>query len=191
MKKIILLLTLILPLLCSSQLKKDDDGTLYYEEVIETDLSIAEIHDAIEQYLATYSDNSNYVIKINKEDQILAKGDIPIIGPNELNIVLNTEFKEGRYRIFINELMLNKKDPFTNDEELNTKIALDQMEKRYSKQGKLSEFQKLKKSGEAEKHVSGFVEMNKFFYPKGETKLLAFVEDLKQYISDFNSDSDW
>ena len=190
MKKLLLILLLLTFNFSYSQLKKNTDGTIYYEEIVETGKTVTETHDAIEEFLATYSANSNYAIKINKADQILAKGDIVIVGPNELNIVLNTEFKEGRYRILINEITLNEKSPFTDDVALNTKVALESMEKMYSKAGKIDEFKKLKESGEAEKQVEGFVSMNKYFYPKGEAKLLAFVESLKEYVSNYNK-SDW
>ena len=185
------LLFLLIPLISFGQLKHTEEGILYYEEVVSVEKDASTIHDAIEEFLATYAGDSNYAIKLNKEDQILSKGNIPIVGPNHLNIVLNTEFKEGRYRILIDEILLNNKAPFTDNKDVNTQVALDQMEKMYIKQGKLSEFQELKESGEAEKQVAGFVEMNKFFYPKGEEKLLAFVDSLKEYVLNYNKNSDW
>lgn len=191
MNKLLFIGLFLTSLISYSQLKNNTDGTLYYEEVIETDKSITKVHNAVEQFLATYSSNSNYAIKINKETQIIAKGDIPIIGPNELNIVLNTEFKEGRYRIFLDEITLNNKSSFTNDKELLTRIALDQMKQLYTKQGKLEEFKKLKESGEAEKQVEGFVSMNDFMYAKGEAKLLSFVQSLKEYVLSYDNNSDW
>lgn len=189
MKKLLILILLV-PYVVLSQLKTLEDGTLYFEEIVENEKAIQNNHDAVEQFLATYSGDSNTSIKINKEDQILAKLAVPIIGPNKINVVLNTEFKEGKYRIVIDEMLLNDKYPFSTDRDFNIKLALKQIEETYLKKGEIVKFREMEESGAALEEAEMFVDFTSDLQIRGNEKLLLFIDSFKDYINKFKT-SDW
>ncbi|WPY97612.1 hypothetical protein [Christiangramia sp. OXR-203] len=189
MRKLLLLLLLV-NYSVFAQLKIKDDKTVFYEEVIETDKTTKEVHDAVEEFLATNSGNSNYTIKINNEDQILSKGQISVIGPNKLEIVLNTEFKDGRYRILMDPISWNGKSPLTESMNFDKEKAKEDMKQMYIDKGMEKTYEKKDKKGEIDADIQEFVKMQTMLYDKSKEKIINFANSLKKYVSN-KENSEW
>lgn len=71
MKKIFICLFVIFQFSALAQLKKDDQNGLYYEEIIETDLSQIELKKYLNKWVAGYYKNTNNAIQYN-DDEIMA-----------------------------------------------------------------------------------------------------------------------
>ncbi|WP_034917835.1 hypothetical protein [Gillisia sp. CAL575] len=189
MKNLLTTLLILVSISLNAQLKTNDSGSVYYEEIVETDKSIAEVHSAVEEFLATNSGNSNYVIKINEDDKILSKGNLSVVGPNKLEIVLNTEFKDGRYRILIDPISWNGKAPLTLEMNFDKVKAKADMRQMYIDKGLEKAYNKKEKSGEIDADIQQFVDMQTLMYDKSKAKILSFVQSLKEHVD--NSKSDW
>ncbi|MCM8568872.1 hypothetical protein NE848_05755 [Gramella jeungdoensis] len=191
MRKIAFLLIILMTGIINAQLKVNENGSVYYEEVVETKKSISEVHDAIEQFLATNSGNSNYTIKINEDDKILSKGNINVIGPNKLEVVLNTEFKPGRYRILMDPISWNGKFPLAPEMNFDKGKAKEEMKQMYINKGMEKTYNKKDEKGEIDSDIQEFVDMQTMLYDKAKEKLNSFATSLKEYVSNYKKDSDW
>ncbi|MEH6706018.1 MAG: DUF4468 domain-containing protein [Galbibacter orientalis] len=113
MKKILLLL--IFPLLSNSQVVVDSvNKTIYLNEVHEINLSKSSLKDKADRWVAKAFNNSNQVTRINNDDNILAKGSFEVgadyglvYSKRKLEYTLDLQFKEGRFKIEINNLILS------------------------------------------------------------------------------------
>jgi len=117
MKKLILIL-LILPLIVHSQAKLDSvNGIIYVKEVRQIDMPYKKLKNKAFDWIAKSYNNSNFVTRINEDDKILTKGsfdvnaimsDIPMNPDMKVNTRVNydldLEFKDGRYKIEVNNI---------------------------------------------------------------------------------------
>ena len=110
MKKLVLTI-LYLPVIMHSQIKKDENGIMYFEKVYEVDGNKAEIHSIINEWIAINFNDSNHVIKINTEDKIVNNGifnttynyqGIVVELTNEFDMI--NEFKDGKYRLILDNV---------------------------------------------------------------------------------------
>ena len=100
MKKFLLLLILI-PSVSFSQIQYNTDSSFVFQEVYEVQLSKPEIRKKVNEWIALNFNNSNNVIKLNSEDKIIVKGNL---GKPDIDFDLITEFKDGRYKILIDNI---------------------------------------------------------------------------------------
>ena len=154
MKKIYLILITVLLFNCSAeaQLKTKENDVMYYEEVVEINKSASEIHDAVEEFLALSSNNSNYTIKLNQSDKIISKGVLSVVGKTKLGVTLKVEFKDYKYKLLIDPISWSNKSLFTKSMHFDRNKAKKMQKEMYLKSG-LSEkkYQKIKKSREVSK----------------------------------------
>jgi len=100
MKKFLLLLILIPPV-SFSQIQYNPDSSFVFQEVYEVPFSKQEIKTKANEWIALNFNNSNNVIRLNTEDKIILKGNL---GKPDIDFDLITEFKDGRYKLIINNI---------------------------------------------------------------------------------------
>jgi len=195
MKKFLLLLILI-PSVSFSQIQYNPDSSFVFQEVYEVPFSKQEIKTKANEWIALNFNNSNNVIRLNTEDKIILKGNL---GKPDIDFDLITEFKDGRYKIIID-----------NISELSKPLYYDT----FCKDGKMVSFEEysllteehLKStSGIKEKNIRKYIENEpvmktgyftyKDWYLDQETiksKIPLMAKSLYSYIqTDIKSADDW
>ena len=196
MKKIYLILITVLLFNYSAeaQLKTKENDVMYYEEVVEINKSASEIHDAVEEFLALSSNNSNYTIKLNQSDKIISKGVLSVVGKTKLGVTLKVEFKDYKYKLLIDPISWSNKSLFTKSMHFDRNKAKKMQKEMYLKSG-LSEkkYQKKDDSGEIDADIDQFIEMQKKIYTKASSKIISFTETLKEFVVNHKSSlkNDW
>jgi len=113
MKKLLpILLLFFTSIYTQAQVKYNESGALYFEEVYEApNQSKEEIHKAVNEWIALNFKDANHVIKLNTEDKIINKGLVKssynVNGINSditIEFDMISEFKDGRYKILIDDL---------------------------------------------------------------------------------------
>lgn len=189
MKNTFFLLLFFSAMNCFSKLKVSDSGTVYYEEIVETEKSIKDVHNLVQEWIAVNFTNSNYVTKINTDDQILIKGKA-MLGKTKMEIVLNTEFKEGRYRILMDPITIGESgNLLKNEMDFDKEKAIEISRAMYASRGKEKLFEKQLKSGEIEKDIEEFKKMQQMMYDKSKEKINDIAQSLKFYVN--KGKSDW
>lgn len=98
---------------------------IYVDRVQEVVLKKHELKDRANRWVAKTYNNSNYVTRINNEDNILTKGafqvgaDFTTMGttvylPRTVEYTLDLKFKDGRYKIEISDLLFDGSDASTS-----------------------------------------------------------------------------
>ena len=116
--RIIMILTLILTgFIGNAQVVIDSiNGKIYVDRVQEIELNKKELKEKTNRWAAKTYNNSNYVTRINNDDNILTKGAFDvgaefnaygttIYSERKVEHTLDLKFKEGRYKIEIFDLM--------------------------------------------------------------------------------------
>jgi len=97
------------------------NGKIYLDRVQKIELNKKELKEKTNRWVAKTYKNSNYVTRINNNDNILTKGSFNI-GANftaygttvyserKVEYTLDLKFKEGRYKIEISDLIFNGTD---------------------------------------------------------------------------------
>ena len=197
------ILLFLAPFLASAQLKTSDQGSIYYEEIVQADsLTQKEIHSKIYQWFAINFNDSNSVIKMNTENKIIGNGNsnftinsggYPV--PSTLKYSMIIEIKEGRYKILIDNVT-NNIQGFSNPVAKN-KLTYEEWLEVYKEQiqgmddilRKASE--KLLKN---EKHLKETYEMainvQEQIFENAESIIIDFSQRLKKTLKS-NYDNDW
>ncbi len=122
MKALIFLVLTFTSSLGNAQVVVDStNAKIYIDRVQEIELNKKEIYSKANRWVAKTYNNSNYVTRINNEDNILTKGAFnvgadftafgaTIYSERKAEYTLDLKFKEGRYKIEITDLMLNGTD---------------------------------------------------------------------------------
>ncbi|EAR14057.1 hypothetical protein RB2501_01485 [Robiginitalea biformata HTCC2501] len=121
--KIQIMRTLLVFLMCCGvawgQVEFDGKGNFSLSQVHEVNGSRSDLQKWATEWAAKTYNNSNYVTRINDDDQILTKGsfEVPAIQTingkeftqgRRINYTLNVQFKEGRYKIDITDVALEQ-----------------------------------------------------------------------------------
>ena len=116
MKKAIIILTSILfSASVFSQLKPDDDTYEFiYQEVFEVKLTKEQLKENTNAWMVKTFKNTNAGIKLNSEDNLIAKGRFEGVfrdglgskSKTEFNYIIEISFKEGRYRMTISNFTI-------------------------------------------------------------------------------------
>lgn len=200
MKKILLLL-LFVPCIVVSQFKSDKDDNLYFEKVYEADYSKNELKEKVHEWIATNFNDANHVIKMNTDDKIIANGLFKIAQTAsgqfvelKVNFSLTTDFKEGRYKVLIDNLRIDESYPVKSSEaggyemfKQAYKNALEDMDKSTRKYAEkvLNNEKKMKEMYE----MGAAAQSQSLENIKSEVKNMA--QDIYNDISDTNQNSDW
>lgn len=120
MKTIFFLLCLIfISITSKSQVVVDSiNGNIYLKNIYEIDLTKTELQQKANKWVAKTYNNSNYVTRINNEDNILTKGSFQvgadftaygatIYSSRKVEYTLDLQFKDGRYKIEIIDLQVS------------------------------------------------------------------------------------
>jgi len=97
------------------------NGKIYLDYVHEITLNKKELREKVNRWVAKTYNNSNYVTRINNEDNILTKGafdigadftayGVTIYSERKVEYTLDLKFKDGRYKIEISDLMFDGTD---------------------------------------------------------------------------------
>lgn len=112
MKKFVFLLFLTSFYFCGAQIQIDSINKLiYFEQVHEIDGESAILKDKAFEWVAKIFNNSNYVIRLNSKDKIIAKGTQKVLKtdydltPIQFDYTLDLSFKDGRYKIELNNII--------------------------------------------------------------------------------------
>lgn len=96
-------------------------GEIRLDQVREIDLNKSEIRDKVSKWVAVSYNNSNYVTRVNTDDNIVTKGlfvigyDVHSFGTSvhvsiKVGYTLDMKFKDGRYKVEIYGLEFNGED---------------------------------------------------------------------------------
>ena len=122
MRKILILSLMLIGFIGKSQVVVDSiNGKIYLDYVHEITLNKKELREKVNRWVAKTYNNSNYVTRINNEDNILTKGafdigadftayGVTIYSERKVEYTLDLKFKDGRYKIEISDLMFDGTD---------------------------------------------------------------------------------
>lgn len=133
MKKLLLII-LLFPALAISQF--NSDGYLSYEKVYEVDLTKSEIHKGVTEWIATTYNYPDVVTKMSSPDKIIINPGFEILTefqgysmPINVKYNLSTEFKDGRYKLAINEVFMENGTPVVTSEVGDFETFKEEMKK--------------------------------------------------------------
>lgn len=122
MKTILILIFILTGFIGKAQVVVDSiNGKIYIDRVQEIELDKKELKEKTNRWVAKTYNNSNYVTRINNEENILTKGAFEvgadfsaygatIYSERKVEYILDLKFKDGRYKITISDLMFNGTD---------------------------------------------------------------------------------
>lgn len=181
------------------QVHYNEEGTIFYEKVFDADsLNKSEIKEKVNEWLALNFNDSNNVIKMNSEDKIVSKGIITL--PYEyreyrseykINFDLITDFKDGRYKVLIDNLESSTMPSLILNEHFLTLDEYEIMALEMAK--KIGTYRGTKKLIEKDK-FSDFYEqakkMNDLNMDKLKLELIAIGESIDKAVKNA-SKGDW
>src|SRR5690554_6549099 len=112
--KELLLTVFFLPALAFGQFKEDAEKNLYFEKVYQVEMDAPVIREKVFEWVATNFNDTEKVIQMNTENKIVVNGrldnsltvmNVPVSA--HLKFIMSTEFREGRYKVLINNLQQN------------------------------------------------------------------------------------
>lgn len=207
MKNLIILICL-LPIASFSQVTIDTlNATIYLKQVHEVELNQKELKSKAYEWVARSFNNSNYVTRINNENQILAKGafeigadftnyGVTVYVPREIDYTLDLQFKEGRYKIEIVDIIIGAggiTEPFIfyladfdTYREIQRKL-LDEMDI----PSKNAAIKRLENDKKALKDYEGLKKYYDAILPQIIDKLESIDASLLKYLKSDSGDNDW
>ena len=203
MKYLNFFLLLLLPLSVLAQFQSNDEGLLYYEEVVQADsLSKQEIHSKVNEWFSVSFNDSNSVIKMNTESKIIGNGNSSFSVqfnmsqiPYRLEYSITVDFKDERYKILINNIY-SKANGFESPI-AKTEMSYKEWLSAYKKQieemdpdtKKLIEKQ-LSKEKVMRQTYQASVDVQKKVYNQAVYEITNIVESLKSHVRS-NQNNDW
>ena len=114
----ILLFLFFTPLIISAQINLDSTSkTFAFSKVYDVQKSKTELNQQVQEWIAINFKDANEVIKLNTEDKIITKGyfDISYTNagysiPGKIYFVLETSFKENKYKLDLHTFELKQKE---------------------------------------------------------------------------------
>ncbi len=122
MKTIVILTFILTGFIGKAQVVVDSiNGKIYVDRVQEIELNKKELKEKTNRWVAKTYNNSNYVTRINNDDNILTKGAFnvgadfssygaTVYSERKVEYTLDLKFKDGRYKIIISDLMFDGTD---------------------------------------------------------------------------------
>ena len=183
------------------------NGKIYVDRVQEIELNQKELKEKTNRWVAKTYNNSNYVTRINNEDNILTKGafdvgaDFTAFGATvyserKVEYTLDLKFKDGRYKIEISDLMFNGTDAslslnvyFMSFEEYRT-FSLKAMEE-YDGIGKKAALKRINNDEKFRKDYESQQNYGKKIIPQIVEKLEQIDLSLLTYLKNKDNKDEW
>ena len=205
----ILILTFILTgFIGKAQVVVDSiNGKIYVDRVQEIDLKKKQLKDKANRWVAKTYNNSNYVTRINNEDNILTKGAFDIgadftaygatvYSGRKVEYTLDLKFKDGRYKIEITDLLFDGTDAamslavyFMSLEEYR-EFSLKAMEN-YDGIGKKAAIKRIKNDKKFKKDYESQQNYGKKIIPQIVKKLEQIDLSLLNFLKNKDDKDDW
>lgn len=208
MRNFFALIFILLGFIGKSQVLIDStSGKIYLDHVQEIELDKKVLKEKTNRWVAKTYNNSNYVTRINNEDNILTKGlfnvganftayGATVYSPRKIEYTLDLKFKDGRYKIEISNLMMNGKDAsesilvyFMTYEEYK-KYSLHAM-KNYDGIGKKAAIKRINNEKKFKKDYKSQQDYGKAIIPQIINKLEQIDLSLLGFLKDNTEKDDW
>ncbi|TDT47008.1 uncharacterized protein with TBP-like fold DUF4468 [Maribacter spongiicola] len=207
MKKL-LLLTLLLSYTAHSQLTTDPETYLYnYKQISEVDLQKDELANAVEKWFAVKFKDSDKVIRLSNDENIIGKGYFtePVkngkyVFDQKYNMTIDIAFKEGRYKLefydfYFDNPLGSVNIPITyfenvsleNYKEYSLK-SLKYFEDPKMKKAMLKQFEKGKIGQE---QIDNTIRIQNLHRENLEKNLEAIANELNIYLNKEKDEDDW
>ena len=208
MKKIFLLSFLLIGFIGKSQVVIDSiKGEIKLNQVHKIELNKKDLYEKANRWVAKTYNNSNYVTRINNEDNILTKGafdvgadftsyGVTIYAPKKIEYTLDLKFKDGRYKIEISDLIISGADAslsllvyfmtFEQYREFNL-IAMEN----YDGIGKKAAIKRIKNDKKFRKDYNAQQDYGKKIIPKIVEKLEQLDLSLLTFLKTKDDNDDW
>ncbi|HEY5371074.1 MAG TPA: DUF4468 domain-containing protein [Hanamia sp.] len=183
------------------------NGKIYVDRVQEIELSKKELKEKTNRWIAKTYNNSNYVIRINNDDNILTKGAFEvgadftaygttIYSKQKVEYTLDLKFKEGRYKIEISDLIFDGTDAslslavyFMSFDEYRA-FSLKALEG-YDGIGKKAAIKRIENDNKFEKDYESRQNYGKKIIPQIVEELEQIDSSLLTYLKNENNKDDW
>jgi len=208
MRKLLILTFILTGIIGNAQVVIDSiNGKIYVDRVQEIELNKKELKETTNRWVAKTYNNSNYVTRINNEDNILTKGafnvgaDFTAYGATvhssrKVEYTLDLKFKDGRYKIEILNLLFDGTDAsmslvgyFMSLEEYR-EFRLKEAEK-YDGPGKKRVLKMLKDENEIVKSYESQIDYGKKIIPQIVKKLEEIDLSLLTYLKNKDNKDGW
>ena len=208
MRKLIILTFILTGLIAKAQVVVDSiNGKIYVDRVQEIELRKKELKDKANRWVAKTYNNSNYVTRINNEDNILTKGAFKVgadftaygatvYSERKVEYTLDLKFKDGRYKIEISDLLFDGTDAsmslavyFMSLEEYR-EFSLKAMEN-YDGIGKKAAIKRIKNDKKFKKDYESQQNYGKKIIPKIVKKLKQIDLSLLNFLKNKDNKDDW
>ena len=179
-----------------------------YTEVIEVELSKKDIHQKVNEWIATNYNSAQDVVQLNTEDKVIVKGNYVFVMRNVSYRVINSlsfSIRDNKYKIDLIPNSISaigiKMEDF-NKEHLFNELNAEKLDKdEFNKGFKEFNVKRLKKLGWSDKKIKKKLldtDIDEKFYKnyldnkKAWDKTIGSTfKSIKEYINQSNSDDDW
>ena len=183
------------------------NGKIYVDRVQQIDLNKKELKDKANRWVAKTYNNSNYVTRINNEENILTKGAFEVgadftaygatvYSARKVEYTLDLKFKDGRYKIEISDLLFDGTDAalslavyFMRLEEYR-EFSLKAMEN-YDGIGKKAAIKRIKDDKKFKKDYESQQNYGKKIIPQIVNKLEQIDLSLLNFLKNKDDKDDW
>ena len=207
----VLHLFLMIPMFCLSQIKYDESSRqIFYQEVFEVEGTKEALREKANAWLVKTFDNTNRGVKMNTSDNLIAKGNfdgtmrdgLGRMIPAKFGYTLEVSFKEGRYRMTINQITQKFQHPDLPVTEVKVVYPITEhneyvsfqknlIETMYSGLNMKAALKRLDKPSKVQKDIDRQVK----HYNVVEPQIISHFKDLSSslynYIKSDNSEEDW
>ena len=208
MRTLLILIFILTGFIGKAQVVVDSiNGKIYVDRVQEIELNKKELKDKANRWVAKTYNNSNYVTRINNEDNILTKGAFEVgadftaygatvYSSRKVEYTLDLKFKDGRYKIEISDLLFDGTDAsmslavyFMSLEEYH-EFSLKAMEN-YDGIGKKAAIKRIKNDKKFKKDYESQQNYGKKIIPEIVKKLEQIDLSLLNFLKNKDDKDDW
>ena len=208
MRTLLILIFILTGLIGKAQVVVDSiNGKIYVDRVQKIDLKKKELKDKTNRWVAKTYNNSNYVTRINNEDNILTKGTFEVgaefsaygttvYSSRKVEYTLDLKFKDGRYKIEISDLLFNGENAsmslavyFMSLDEYR-KFRIKNAEN-YNGPSKKRVVKRLKNEKEIKKSYESQIQYGKKIIPQIIKKLEQIDSSLLSFLKKSEEKDDW
>ena len=202
MKKKLLILLLLSPFYSFSQWNPEGPGYLYFEKVYEVEMEKEEIKKATNEWIAVTYNSPETVTKLSTSDKTIISPSFEIHTqfngysfPNNVTFDLTAEFKEGRYRLRIDNIYLPNSVPVATSEMMDFtafKKAFEETAANLTGAAKKEHEKLLKNEKKLKKMYDDGIGMQNQIQEKVKSYLENnMINSLNNYVKNYKEDSDW
>lgn len=192
------------------QIQHDEQNRVYYQKVFVVEGEKESLREKANAWLVKKFDNTNRGIKMNTSDNLIGKGNfdgelrdgLGRLLPAKFNYTLEISFKEGRYRMTINQLTQKFTHPDLPPTEVQVVYPFDNPEKYVAYQKELIEatysgllaksaLKRLEKPNKVEKDMERQWKYYEVVEPQIKSHFKNLSESLYDYIKNDNNSDDW